>query len=89
MNVAVRNSAGTPFTHEDIKPKMWDPAFRNCQSLLQELQDCSMKLAHTDGCFKRYKCNLEVQLMKLFAGVNACLGNEKDGGWIKKVGLCI
>ena len=85
MNAAVRNSAGTSLTLEDIKPKIWDPAFRNCQSLLQELQDCSMKLVRIDGCFRRYETNLEVQLMNLFAGVNACLGIEKDGGWIEGV----
>ena len=85
MNAAVKNSAGTSLTLEDIKPKMWDPAFRNCQSLLQELQDYSMNLARIDGCFKRYESNLEVQLMNLFAGVNACLGIEKDGSWIEGV----
>lgn len=85
MNAAVKNSAGTSLTLEDIKPKMWDPAFRNCQSLLQELQDHSMNLARIDGCFKRYESNLEVQLINLFAGVNACLGNQNDGGWIEGV----
>ena len=85
VNAAVRNSAGTSLTLEDIKPKMWDPAFRNCQYLLQELQDYSMKLARIDDCFKRYENNLKVELMNLFAGVNACLGNEKDGDWIIEV----
>ena len=85
MNAAVKNSAGTSLTLEDIEPKMWDPAFRNCQSLLQELQDYSMNLARIDGCFKRYESSLEVQLINLLAGVNACLGIEKDGGWIEGV----
>ena len=85
MNAAVRSSAGAALTLADIHSKVWEPAFRNCQSLLDKLYNCSMKLAHIDVCFKRHEGDLETQLSSLFAGVNACLGETKNGAWIKGV----
>ena len=85
MFVAVRNSTNSSLTLADIHSKVWEPAFRNCQSLLQELHDHSMKLARIDVYFKRHQGDLEMQLRKLFAGVNACLGENKSGAWIKGV----
>lgn len=77
--------SGTSLALSSLKSKVWDPAFRNCQFLLKELCDCSMKLARVDQLFKRHKPNLEMQLRNLLAGVNACLDETKDGDWIEKV----
>lgn len=77
--------SGAALTVADIHPKVWVPAFRNCQFLLDELHDCSMKLSRIDVCFRQHKHDLELQLKKLFLGVNACLGENKNGGWIKGV----
>ena len=85
INAAFRSSAGASLALTDIQCKMWDPAFRNCQFLLKELCDRSMKLDLVDKYFKQYKTNLEKQLRNLFAGVNACLGETQDGAWIKGV----
>jgi len=85
MNAAVRSSAGAALTLADIHSKVWDPAFCNCQSLLQELHDRSMKLANIDVCFRQHEHDLEMQLTSLFAGVNACLGETTTGAWIKGV----
>ena len=85
MNVAVKNSTNSSLTLADIHSKVWDPAFRKCQSLLDELHDCSMKLACIDWRFREHERDLEMQLMNLFAGVNACLGEKRSEAWIKRV----
>ena len=86
IEAAFRNSPGGSLTLADIQPKVWDPAFHSCQSLLQELHDHSIKLTHVDKCFKQHKIsNLEDQLRELFAGVNACLGENRSGAWIRGV----
>ena len=85
MNAAVRSSAGAALILADIHSKVWEPAIHNCQSLLQELHDHSMKLACIDVCFRQHENDLEMQLMSLFAGVNACLGETTSGAWIKGV----
>ena len=99
FNVIWREAMGAAFrtrgslTLADIHPKVWDPAFYSCQSLLQELHDHSIKLTHVDKHFKQYKnsskqyknCSFEKQLRELFAGVNACLGENRSGAWIRGV----
>ena len=87
MNTAVLRRAGAALALEDIHSKVWEPAFCNCQSLLQELHDHSMKLTRVDNImwFWRYNDGLEMQLVNLFAGVNACLGDSKKEGWIRGV----
>ena len=89
MNAAVRSSTGATVTLADLHPKVWEPAFRNCQSLLQELHGHSMNLSRIDVCFKRHERDLEMQLTNLFSGVNACLGEPKNGTWIRGVVLRI
>jgi len=85
MNAAVRNSAGGALTFAEIRSKVWDHAFHNCQSTLKELHDYSMKLARIDVCFEQHKHNLDMQLKSLLAGVNACLCETKSGDWITGV----
>ena len=89
MNAAVQNSVGAALTLADIHCKVWEPAFHNCQSLLQELHDRSIKLAQIDKCFRQHVHDLEKQLMSLFAGVNACFGETKSEAWIRGVVNCI
>ena len=85
IKAAVRSSAGDALTLADIHSKVWEPAFRNCQSLLDKLHDRSIKLSCIDGYFKQHEHDLETQLASLFAGVNACLGKPKSGAWIRGV----
>ena len=82
MKAAVRSNGGAALTLADIHSKVWEPAFRNCQSLLDKLYNRSMKLSRIDGYFKQHEHDLETQLASLFAGVNACLGKAKSGAWI-------
>lgn len=82
---AFRNSARTSPTLADIHSKVWVTAFDSCQSLLEELHDRSMKLAHIDKHFMDHKSDLEMQLDRLFKGVNACLGKDRSGLWIREV----
>jgi len=89
MSAAVRSNAGAALTLADIHSKVWEPAFRNCQSLLDKLHDRSMKLSRIDGYFKQHEHDLETQLASLFAGVNACLGKPKNRAWIGGVVSCI
>ena len=89
MNAAVKNSTNTPLTLADICSEVWDPAFCNCQSLLDKLYDRSMKLSCIDVHFRQHERDLEMQLMNLFAGVNACLGEKRSGAWIKGIVRCI
>ena len=85
MKVVFRNSAGASPTLADIHSKVWVTAFDSCQSLLDELHDRSMKLAHIDKHFMDHKSDLENQLERLFKGVNACHGEKRSATWIRDV----
>ena len=89
MNAAVKNSSNRSLTLANICYEVWDPAFHYCQSLLDKLSDRSMKLAHIDRSFRQHERDLEMELINLFAGVNACLGEKKREAWIKGVVRCV
>ena len=75
---------------EEVHDSVWKPAFSQCQSMLDQLYTKTMKLADIDRCFKQYQNqNLELQLMNLFDGINACLGQQNDSVWIKQAVLHI
>jgi len=82
MKAAVRSNGGAALTLADIHSKVWEPAFRNCRSLLDKLHDRSMKLDQIDVCFRRHELDLEMQLKNLFAGVNECLCETRSDTWI-------
>ena len=44
-----------------------------------------MKLAHIDKHFMDHNKDLEMQLERLFKGVNACLGKSRSETWIREV----
>ena len=57
----------------DIHTSVWQPAFLQCQSMLEQLHNQSMKLVDVDKFFKHYRGpQLESQLMSLFKGINVC-----------------
>ena len=83
MDVAVKSST---LTIADIHTSVWQPAFIDCQTMLDQLHDQSMKLVHVDKIFKHYRGQqLESQLMTLFTGVNVCsdVKGETNGTFIK------
>ena len=69
---AVREA--TELTIQDIVTKIWDPAFKECQRILDSLQDNSMKLQEVDDQFSSYDSPnvIQTHLHKLFKGVEVC-----------------
>ena len=72
-------------TISDVGPKVWEPAFTQCQQLLEQLHSGSMTLLIVDKRFSQYKGELERlerDLKSLCDGVNACYGRHTDSSWI-------
>lgn len=72
----------------EVCPKIWEPAFTQCQHLLDQLHSRSMTLSNVDRHFHRYKGDLQTlerELGSLFHGVNTCRGERKDISWIHHV----
>ena len=87
MKAAVR---GNPdFEIGDIVTKIWEPAFLQCQTLLDELQSRSMRLSAMDEHFGIYQTNLnklEGDLTNLCRGVGSCLNQfNVSTSWIRGV----
>ena len=61
---------------EDIKLTIWDPAINECISLLESLQDRSIKLTDVDCYFSKIN-DLESQLRHFHDGIMRCLGSAK------------
>ena len=81
LHTAVGSNPGIALN--DIYPQVWQPAFKQCETLLGQLHDQSMKLVDVDKRFKPYQGrNLEQQLTDLFLGVNARHNKNPDGRWI-------
>ncbi len=59
---------------EDIKTKIWDPTFAECNALLNSLHDRSIKLADIDSYFSLIEDNNEMQLHRLHNGIMKCMG---------------
>ena len=63
-------------TISDIESKVWKPAFKLCQNLLEQLHSQSMTLADVEKHFKNYgERELEKELNVLFYGVSECVEN--------------
>lgn len=69
--IAIKTS--TTLVIEDIKTKIWDPAFDECKSLLDSVHDRSIKLVDVDRYF-RHIDKRDMLLHRLHNGVMECLG---------------
>lgn len=70
---------------KDVDPTVWEPAFKKCQQLLEELHSGSMTLSDVDEHFCQYKGEqqrLETELKILFHGVNKCREMDGNSSWI-------
>ena len=66
-----------------VEELVWTPTFKHCQNLLEQLSIPTMSLADVDRHFKNYRGKgLESELKILFHGVNQCLRQTHDDGWI-------
>ena len=78
LGVAVKTST---FNLADVYTSVWQPVFLQCQTMLEQLHNQSMKLVEVDKLFKRYRgSQLESQLMSLFEGINTCRKQHKNSG---------
>lgn len=83
---AAREATG--LTIQDVVTKIWDPTFKECQRILDSLQDNSMKLREIDDRFSSYDGPDVIQshLYKLFKGVEICCNRKQPQScptWIK------
>ena len=71
-------------TISDVGPKIWKPAFTQCQKLLDQLKDESLTLSSVDKHFHQYKGKLQTlkgELEHLFQGITCC-GIDENPRWI-------
>ncbi len=80
---SVKRNERAELTVEDIKTAIWDPAFRECNYLLESLRDRSIKLIEVD-CYFKTREERKLQLQRLCSGVCKCISPDKwsDFGWI-------
>ena len=72
-------------TINDVGLKVWEPAFTQCQQLLEQMHIGSITLSEVHRHFSQYKgekLRLERELQNLFCGVNACHRECRDSSWI-------
>ena len=72
-------------TINDVGTSIWEPAFKKCQQLLEELHSGSMTLSNVDKHFHQYKGEqqrLEKELKSLFHVVNECCEIDGNSSWI-------
>ena len=82
---AARSQRAAKLAIEDIKLIMWGPTVDEGRSLLESLQDRSIKLTEVDRYFSEIK-DLESQLHRFHGGIMRCLGSTeqvKSFKWLK------
>jgi len=86
MKAAVRGNPDIEIG--DIVTKIWEHAFLQCQTILDDLQSRSMRLSVVDEYFETYQTdrNFERDLTNLCCGVGSCLNQfSASTTWIKGV----
>lgn len=86
MKAAVQGNSGIEIG--DIVTKIWERAFLQCQTILNDLQSRSMRLSVVDEYFETYQTdrNFERDLTNLCSGVGSCLNQSSvSTTWIKGV----
>lgn len=80
-------SCSPNITISDIEEQIWNPAFKQCCTLLDELYNKSMTLSDVDRYFSRKPTEeLELELKALSSGMNMCLGKTytENDNWISR-----
>ena len=69
----------------DLYSQVWDPTFKCCQQLLEQLHDKSITLSDVDKYFHQYKRErLKEELERLAKGIDVCCDDPKDPTWIRQ-----
>ena len=81
--VSVKRREGVELTLEDIPTAIWDPAFRECNYLVDSLRDKTIKLSEVDHYFKA-QADRKLQLQRFCVGIRVSIGSETktDLEWI-------
>ena len=75
---AVERKERAELTIEDIKTVLWEPAFKECNYLLDALHDRSIKLSEADSYFKDIQEEMTDQIQKLNFAVHKCVNPHED-----------
>ena len=69
----------------DVGPRLWQPAFEECQKLLKELKNASITLECVERRFHEYiedPEKLKEDLTMLSSGMSICLKIRRNPTWI-------
>ena len=71
---------------ENVFSLIWEPTFKECESILDQLYNQTIELAVVDRYFQHYRVKenivLESDLTALFNGINACHGKKPSSDWL-------
>ena len=76
--------SGSELTIPDIKTEIWEPAFTECQTLLDSLRERTIQLGAVNRYFKSVDQKKRM-IQSLYAGIEKCMNNEvwdHDPHWI-------
>ena len=76
--------SGSELTIPDIKTEIWEPAFTECQRLLDSLRERTIQLSVV-YCYFKFEDHKKKMIQSLYAGVEKCMNNEvsdHDPRWI-------
>ena len=79
-----KRKSGSDLTIPDIKTEIWEPAFTECQTLLDSLRERTIQLSVVDRYFKSVD-HKKRMIQSLYVGVEKCMNNEvrdHDPRWI-------
>ena len=70
-----KRKSGSELTISDIKTEIWEPAFTECQTLLDSLRERTIQLSAVNRYFKFVDHKMKM-IQSLYAGVEKCMNNE-------------
>ena len=79
----------TELTIEGIVEHLWEPAFEECQRLLDDIRDLTILLSSVDVYFLQYnnERHIVTHLFSLYSGVEMCKNNRRPSNhpmWLRR-----